>query len=30
MDIGVEISLYPLTTEFVPAIQAFIARKRCS
>ena len=28
MDIGVEISLYPLTTEFVPAIQAFIARLR--
>jgi uncharacterized protein YqgV (UPF0045/DUF77 family) len=26
MDIGVEISLYPLTGEFVPVIHAFIAR----
>jgi uncharacterized protein YqgV (UPF0045/DUF77 family) len=26
MDIGVEISLYPLLREFVPAIRAFIAR----
>ena len=26
MDIGVEISLYPLRSEFVPAIRAFIAR----
>jgi uncharacterized protein YqgV (UPF0045/DUF77 family) len=26
MDIGVEISLYPLTREFVPEIRAFIAR----
>ena len=26
MDIGVEISLYPLTSNFVPEIRAFIAR----
>ena len=26
MDIGVEISLYPLTSDFVPQIRAFIAR----
>ncbi|TLY56709.1 MAG: hypothetical protein E6K50_00425 [Gammaproteobacteria bacterium] len=26
MDIGVEISLYPLRSDFVPAIRAFIAR----
>jgi uncharacterized protein YqgV (UPF0045/DUF77 family) len=26
MDIGVEISLYPLANDFVPAIRAFIAR----
>ncbi|TLY67896.1 MAG: hypothetical protein E6K35_10360 [Gammaproteobacteria bacterium] len=26
MDIGVEISLYPLKSDFVPAIRAFIAR----
>jgi hypothetical protein len=26
MDIGVEISLYPLTRDFVPAIRAFVAR----
>jgi uncharacterized protein YqgV (UPF0045/DUF77 family) len=26
MDIGVEISLYPLKSEFVPAIRAFLAR----
>ena len=26
MDIGVEISLYPLQREFVPAVHAFIAR----
>jgi uncharacterized protein YqgV (UPF0045/DUF77 family) len=26
MDIGVEISLYPLTPEFVPAIREFLAR----
>jgi uncharacterized protein YqgV (UPF0045/DUF77 family) len=26
MDIGVEISLYPLTRDFVPEIRAFIAR----
>jgi len=26
MDIGVEISLYPLTAEFTPPIRAFLAR----
>jgi uncharacterized protein YqgV (UPF0045/DUF77 family) len=26
MDIGVEISLYPLTSEFVPVIHGFISR----
>ena len=26
MDIGVEISLYPLSSDFVPLIRAFIAR----
>jgi len=26
MDIGVEISLYPLTADFVPAIREFLAR----
>ena len=26
MDIGVEISLYPLTRDFVPEIRAFLAR----
>jgi hypothetical protein len=26
MDIGIEISLYPLTSEFIPPIEDFIAR----
>jgi uncharacterized protein YqgV (UPF0045/DUF77 family) len=26
MDIGIEISLYPLTAEFIPPIEDFIAR----